>query len=135
MGTKNTVESLQTLWVPHQSMCTPRTNLMSSTNTHVPAPFWCAVAPVKIPLSSCNKAADALIEWFGPEDLKHVVGGERWWQIRGMEWLDGEWVTENAYLQDGNSEQEKGLTDDEKTIKRMEHLDRVMVSYTPIART
>ncbi|KAI0637973.1 alpha/beta-hydrolase [Trametes polyzona] len=110
LGTKNTVESLQAF-----------------TNTHVPAPFWCAVVPVKIPLSSCNKAADALIEWFGPEDLKHVVGGERWWQIRGLEWIDAEWITEKAYLKEEHSELHKKLTDDEKTILAMEHLDRVML--------
>ncbi|KAI0677037.1 alpha/beta-hydrolase [Trametes maxima] len=110
LGTKNTVESLQAF-----------------TNTHVPAPFWCAVVPVKIPLSSCNKAADALIEWFGPEELSRVVGGERWWQIRGLEWIDAEWITEKAYLQDGETDLGKSLTDDEKTIQRMEHLDRVML--------
>ncbi|KAI0356462.1 alpha/beta-hydrolase [Trametes cingulata] len=110
MGTKNTVESLQAF-----------------TNTHVPAPFWCAVVPVKIPLASCNKAADALIEWFGPDDLKHVVGGERWWQVRGLEWIDGEWITEKAYLNEDHFEPDKKLSDEEKTILRMEHLDRVML--------
>ncbi|KAI0368056.1 alpha/beta-hydrolase [Pilatotrama ljubarskyi] len=110
MGTKNTVESLQAF-----------------TNTHVPAPFWCAVVPVKIPLSSCNKAADALIEWFGPDDLKHVVGGERWWQVRGLEWLDGEWITEKAYLKENPSKDGKKLSEEEDTILRMEHLDRVML--------
>ncbi|CDO68138.1 hypothetical protein BN946_scf185003.g10 [Trametes cinnabarina] len=110
LGTKNTVESLQAF-----------------TNTHVPAPFWCAVVPVKIPLSSCNKAADVLIEWFGPDDLKHVVGGERWWQVRGLEWLDAEWITEKAYLQDADSHHGAKLTNDEKTILNMEHLDRVML--------
>ncbi|KAI0772028.1 alpha/beta-hydrolase [Trametes elegans] len=110
LGTKNTVESLQAF-----------------TNTHVPAPFWCAVVPVKIPLSSCNKAADALIEWFGPDELKRVVGGERWWQIRGLEWIDGEWITEKAYLKDTEAAHDEELTEDEKTILRMGHLDRVML--------
>lgn len=70
------------------------------------------MVPAQIPLSSCNKAADALIEWFGPEELKHVVGGERWWQIRGMEWLDAEWITEKAYLKDDHPELDKQLTED-----------------------
>ncbi|KAH9894438.1 alpha/beta-hydrolase [Cubamyces lactineus] len=109
-GTRNTVESLQAF-----------------TNTHVPAPFWCAVVPVKIPLSSCNKAADALIEWFGPEELKHVVGGERWWQIRGLEWIDGEWITEKAFLEDSGHKHHDKLSEEENTILRMEHLDRVML--------
>ncbi|KAI0824710.1 alpha/beta-hydrolase [Trametes gibbosa] len=110
LGTRNTIESLQTF-----------------TNTHVPAPFWCAVVPVEIPLSSCNKAADALIEWFGPEELKYVVGGERWWQIRGMEGLDAEWITEKAFLKDEHLELDQKLTDDERMTMRMEHLDRVML--------
>lgn len=98
-----------------------------STNTHVPAPFWCAVVPAKIPLPSCNQAADALIEWFGPEELKTVVGGERWWQVRGLEWIDAEWITEKDYLEDRDFPQEHNFTDDEKTTMRMEHLERVMV--------
>ncbi|KAI9066431.1 alpha/beta-hydrolase [Trametes sanguinea] len=110
LGTKNTVESLQAF-----------------TNTHVPAPFWCAVVPVRIPLSSCNKAADVLIDWFGPDDLKHVVGGERWWQIRGLEGIDAEWITEKAYLKEANHANRGKLTSDEKTILDMEHLDRVML--------
>ncbi|RPD66751.1 alpha/beta-hydrolase [Lentinus tigrinus ALCF2SS1-7] len=110
LGTKNTVESLQAF-----------------TNTHVPAPYWCAVVPVKIPLASCNQAADALIEWFGPEELKRVVGGERWWQIRGLDWIDAEWVTEKEYLDDRSFAEEDHYTEEEKTTLRMEHLDRVML--------
>lgn len=102
---------------------------MFSTNTHVPAPFWSAVVPTKIPLSSCNQAADTLIEWFGPEELKHVVGGERWWQVRGLEWIDAEWITEKDYLEDGQFDEDAKYTDEEKTILRMEHLDRVMVNH------
>ncbi|KAH9927178.1 alpha/beta-hydrolase [Epithele typhae] len=110
LGTKNTVESLQ-----------------SFTNTHVPAPFWCAVIPVKVPLSSCNIAADTLIQWFGPEELKHVVGGERWWQVRGLDFIDAEWVTEKSYLKDRTFPHDSPATEDEKTILKMDHLDRVLL--------
>ncbi|CAE6479404.1 unnamed protein product, partial [Rhizoctonia solani] len=44
LGTHNTVDDLQAF-----------------TNTHVPAPFWTTVIPIRIPLSSCNEAADLLI--------------------------------------------------------------------------
>lgn len=70
-----------------------------------------------------------MIDWFGPEELKHVVGGERWWQVRGMDGIDGEWITEKEYLSsrpDGPERKPK-LTDDETDILRMEHLDTVMV--------
>ncbi|KJA29849.1 hypothetical protein HYPSUDRAFT_31857 [Hypholoma sublateritium FD-334 SS-4] len=113
MGTKNTVESLQAF-----------------TNTHVPAPYWAAVSPVTIPLSTCNAAADSLIEWFGPEEIKLVVGGERWWQVRGLDGIDAEWVAE---MEDLGPETEikavdgKKLSNAEANIKRMEHLETVML--------
>ncbi|KAK0206338.1 hypothetical protein DFS33DRAFT_1372681 [Desarmillaria ectypa] len=110
-GTRNTVESLQAF-----------------TNTHVLAPYWAAVSPVRIPLSSCNRAADILIDWFGPDELKRVVGGERWWQVRGLDGVDGEWITETDYLSDVNVKNDKNMFKDEQDILRMEHLDRVMVS-------
>ncbi|KAH0587778.1 hypothetical protein H2248_006536 [Termitomyces sp. 'cryptogamus'] len=113
LGTENTVESLQAF-----------------TNTHVPAPPWAAVSPVLIPLSSCNRAADILIEWFGPHDLKHVVGGERWWQVRGLDGLDGEWMTEKDYLSSSTEHKEHGrikLSNDDCNILRMNHLETVML--------
>ncbi|KIY49388.1 alpha/beta-hydrolase [Fistulina hepatica ATCC 64428] len=111
MGVQNTVESLQAF-----------------TNTHVPSPFGAAVVPVLIPFSSANSAADALIEWFGPRDLKHVVGGERWWQIRGLDGIEAEWITRKEFLTE-NVHPPRGnkLTDAEDLILRMEHLDTVML--------
>ncbi|KAI0089132.1 alpha/beta-hydrolase [Irpex rosettiformis] len=109
LGTNNTVESLQAF-----------------TNTHVPAPYWAAVSPVQIPLFSCNKAADLLIEWFGPKDLKHVVGGEKWWQVRGMDGIDAEWVTEKAYLKE-NMMVDKKLSTTDANILKMDHLETVML--------
>ncbi|KAJ7490392.1 alpha/beta-hydrolase [Mycena galericulata] len=112
LGTRNTVESLQAF-----------------TNTHVVAPYWAAVAPVCIPLKSCNDAADVLVEWFGPDELKAVVGGERWWQVRGLDGVDGEWITQKDYLSDGkvHGPQGRKLSDDDHTVLRMEQLDRVML--------
>lgn len=99
-----------------------------STNTHVPAPPWAAVVPVKIPFSSCNKAADLLIDWFGPDDLKHVVGGERWWQVRGLDGLESEWITEHKYLSNDETTFDEKLSESENHIARMEHLESVVVS-------
>ncbi|PCH41474.1 alpha/beta-hydrolase [Wolfiporia cocos MD-104 SS10] len=110
LGTHNTVESLQAF-----------------TNTHVPAPPWAAVSPVQIPLTSCNKAADVLIDWFGPDDLKCVVGGERWWQIRGLDGVDSEWITEKKFLKHDNIASDEKLTEAEKDILRMEHLESVLL--------
>lgn len=110
--------------------CVSLTHNVFSTNTHVPAPFWSIVAPALIPLSSCNKAADVLVSWFGRDDLKNVVGGERWWQVRGLEGIDAEWVTEKRFLSAGASippQNGRNLTEAERNILRMEHLDTVMV--------
>ncbi|KAJ7180300.1 alpha beta-hydrolase [Mycena crocata] len=112
LGTKNTVESLQAF-----------------TNTHVPAPYWAAVAEVCIPFESCNAAADLLIDWFNPDELKAVVGGERWWQVRGLDGADGEWITQKEYLSEDkvHAPQGRKLSDDDETVLRMEKLDRVML--------
>ncbi|KAG8712777.1 hypothetical protein FRC11_014217 [Ceratobasidium sp. 423] len=90
LGTHNTVDDLQAF-----------------TNTHVPAPFWTTVIPTRVPLSSCNEAADLLItllrrtsapsgstytEAEAEAEFKRVVGGERWWQVRGLDGVEAEWV-------------------------------------------
>lgn len=75
-----------------------------------------------------------LIDWFGPEDLKYVVGGERWWQVRGADGIDAEWITEKEYLNTGpiaKSFDGRKMSDNEETISRMEQLDTVMVRASP----
>ncbi|KAH7914422.1 Alpha/Beta hydrolase protein [Hygrophoropsis aurantiaca] len=109
LGTENTVESLQAF-----------------TNTHVPAPFWATVVSVLIPFFSCNRAADALIKWFGPEDLNLVVGGERWWQVRGLDGIDAEWIAEKSQLPSDDTCKGRRLSEEEKNIMRMEELETVM---------
>ncbi|ESK94434.1 putative lipase esterase from carbohydrate esterase family ce10 [Moniliophthora roreri MCA 2997] len=112
LGINNTVESLQAF-----------------TNTHVPAPYWAAVSLVQIPLKTCNEAANVLIDWFGPEELKRVVGGERWWQVRGLNGIDAEWITEKEYLSPERPKVDLGrkLTENEDKILRMEGLPNVML--------
>ena len=134
LGTYNTVESLQALCAncvvfEHKTNPHSRCSFYSSTNTHVPAPPWAAVAPITIPISTCNAAADILIDWLGPEDLKYVVGGHKWWQVRGLDGVDAEWITEREFLQDLNEDMapEKKLRWEEEIVLRMEHLDTVMV--------
>lgn len=80
-----------------------------------------------VPLKSCNKAADLLIDWFGPEELQQVVGGEKWWQVRGLDGIESEWVTEKEYLSDAPVDTDKKLSTDDANILRMEHLETVMV--------
>ena len=81
-----------------------------------------------IPLASCNQATDVLIDWFGPEELKHVVGGERWWQVRGLDGVEGEWLAEREHL-DEEAGQATGRTLEREgeDIDRMEKLESVML--------
>jgi len=71
-----------------------------------------------------------LIEWFDPDELDKVVGGERWWQVRGLDGVDGEWITETEYLSKFHAPSPSGkkLSEEEQNILQMEHLDTVMVS-------
>lgn len=137
LATLNTVESLQALCVPLILIC-GYTNLHCSTNTHVPATPWSIVCPVLVSLSSCNQAADALIDWFGTEELTRVVGGERWWQVRGLDGVESEWVTETSTLEEaeGSPQQKRSpkknmsdMSENEANIVRLDRLDRVMVRY------
>ena len=134
LGTYNTIESLQALCVKRARTRNPphsRYSFPSSTNTHVPAPPWAAVAPITIPILTCNAAADLLIEWFGPDDLKYIVGGHKWWQVRGLDGVDAEWITEREFLRDLDEEMvpERKLRWEEETVLRMEHMDAVMVCF------
>ncbi|KAG2369624.1 Alpha/Beta hydrolase protein [Suillus spraguei] len=99
------------------------------TNSHIPAPPWTAVAPVRIPLQSCNQAADLLIQWFGPEDLKRIVGGEKWWQIRGLDGIDAEWIAEKSHLRPSSVHIDAGrkYSEEEKLVMSMEQLETTML--------
>lgn len=95
----------------------------------MPSPYWVAIAPALVPLQTCNRAADLLIDWFGPEELMNVVGGERWWQVRGLDGVLCEWVTEKQFLGESREEAKRGNTTDE-LIEMMDHLEPVMVSLS-----
>ena len=114
LATRNTVNELQAF-----------------TNTYVPPPFWAACVSCTVPLACCNKAADILIDWFDPEELRTIVGGERWWQVRGLDGIDAEWVTQKEYLDSNEPKKadKKKLSDVEENVLRMEHLETVMVCH------
>ena len=78
-----------------------------------------------------------LIEWFMDEkELRGVVGGQRWWQVRGLDGVEGEWVTERSFLNDSDISEKinvkevklgRQLDTSEVDILKMEELERVMV--------
>ena len=53
-----------------------------------------------VPLSSCNEAAEHLIRVLGgPEEATRFVGGIRWWQVRGIQGIDANWVAEKRDIE------------------------------------
>lgn len=59
--------------------------LQSFSNVRTPSPPWVHVVRLIIPMSSCDEAAIYLIKAFrGEEVMKRVVGGTKWWQVRGI---------------------------------------------------
>ncbi|KIJ65967.1 hypothetical protein HYDPIDRAFT_181064 [Hydnomerulius pinastri MD-312] len=64
------------------------------SNNHTPSPPWVHVVRVIIPISCCDEAAALVIQALGGEELtSRLVGGTKWWQVRGIAGIDGEWVT------------------------------------------
>lgn len=52
----------------------------------MPSPPWVKSLRVLVPMSCCDEAAKYLIEALGGESAtKQIVGGTKWWQIRGVE--------------------------------------------------
>jgi hypothetical protein len=59
--------------------------LQSFSNVRTPSPPWVHVVRLVIPMSSCDEAAVYLIRAFrGEQVMKRVVGGTKWWQVRGI---------------------------------------------------
>lgn len=68
--------------------------LQSFSNVRTPSPPWVHVVRLVVPMASCDEAAVHLIRAFGGEDvMKRVVGGTKWWQVRGIRGLDAEWIS------------------------------------------
>ncbi|KAH8827893.1 hypothetical protein DL96DRAFT_1527725 [Flagelloscypha sp. PMI_526] len=64
------------------------------SNTPTPSSPWIQTVRVLVPRSSCDKAAELLITAFGGKDGCHrTVGGTKWWQVRSLDGVDGEWIT------------------------------------------
>ncbi|KAJ6593444.1 hypothetical protein B0H19DRAFT_1090334 [Mycena capillaripes] len=63
-------------------------------NTRTPSPPWVHVVRLVIPMSACDDAAQYLITALGGEDMaRKMVGGCKWWQVRGISGVDAQWIT------------------------------------------
>jgi hypothetical protein len=58
--------------------------LQAFSNVRTPSPPWVHLVRLVIPMSVCDAAAEHLIAALGgPEVCARVVGGTKWWQVRG----------------------------------------------------
>ena len=59
--------------------------LQEFSNTRTPSPPWVHVVRLLVPMPCCDEAASYLIKAMGGEEVtKRVVGGTKWWQVRGL---------------------------------------------------
>ncbi|EAU91257.2 lipase/esterase [Coprinopsis cinerea okayama7 len=68
-------------------------DLQAFSNTRTPSPPWVHVFRTTVPMSCCDEAASYLISALGGEDVcRRVVGGVKWWQVRGIDGVDAQWI-------------------------------------------
>ncbi|KAF5326623.1 hypothetical protein D9611_000275 [Ephemerocybe angulata] len=68
-------------------------DLQAFSNTRTPSPPWVKVVRMFVPMSSCDQAASLLIQVLGGEEFcRQLVGGIKWWQVRGVNGVDGQWI-------------------------------------------
>ncbi|TFK88448.1 alpha/beta-hydrolase [Polyporus arcularius HHB13444] len=96
-ATKHTVEELQAF-----------------SNTRTPSPPWVHIVRLLVPMSSCDEAATYLIKALGGEEVtKRVVGGTKWWQVRGVKGVDAEWIVARKDWQEAKKKQKaRGMSSD-----------------------
>ncbi|KAF8806587.1 alpha/beta-hydrolase [Phlegmacium glaucopus] len=69
-------------------------DLLCFSNTRTPSPPWTHVVRTLVPLSKCEEAAPYLIKALGGEEVaKRLIGGVKWWQVRGVNGVDAQWIT------------------------------------------
>ncbi|KAG6899838.1 hypothetical protein C0993_006356 [Termitomyces sp. T159_Od127] len=69
-------------------------------NTRTPSPPSVHVVRLLVPMTSCDEAAEILITAFGgKEAAQRVVGGVKWWQVRGINGVDAQWITAKKDLE------------------------------------
>jgi hypothetical protein len=55
------------------------------SNTRMPTPPWVHAVRVMVPMSCCDEAAMLIIQALGGEEhVTRLVGGTKWWQVRGI---------------------------------------------------
>jgi hypothetical protein len=84
----HTIEEMQSTCIPSNHSWLAEVCIIEFSNSRTPSPPWVHVVRTMVPLSSCDEAAPYLIKALGGEDVaRQVVGGVKWWQVRGVDGL------------------------------------------------
>ncbi|KAH6914019.1 lipase/esterase [Coprinopsis sp. MPI-PUGE-AT-0042] len=68
-------------------------DIQAFSNTRTPSPPWIQVVRTIVPMSCCDQAATHMVTVLGGEDhCRKVVGGIKWWQVRGIAGVDAQWI-------------------------------------------
>ncbi|KAJ7772099.1 hypothetical protein DFH07DRAFT_803704 [Mycena maculata] len=99
-------------------------------NTRTPSPPWVHVVRLIVPLSCCDEAAQILITALGGEDsARRIVGGCKWWQVRGIHGVDAQWVTAKKDWQEAKRRYKKTKATSEEpaadSAPYEEHMDEM----------
>ncbi|RPD68091.1 alpha/beta-hydrolase [Lentinus tigrinus ALCF2SS1-7] len=115
-ATKHTVEELQAF-----------------SNTRTPSPPWVHVVRLLVPMSSCDEAATYLIKALGGEEVtKRVVGGTKWWQVRGVKGVDAEWIVAKKDWQEAKKKQKaRGMSHDGAPVENGNTQQELPAQYQP----
>ncbi|KAI0653965.1 hypothetical protein C8Q70DRAFT_926701 [Cubamyces menziesii] len=116
-ATKHTVEELQ-----------------SFSNTRTPSPPWVHVVRLLVPMLCCDEAATYLIKALGGEEVtKRVIGGTKWWQVRGVKGVDAEWIVAKKDWQEAKKRQKarEASTDGPASLDAGHPSQEMPASYQP----
>ncbi|KAJ3982298.1 hypothetical protein F5890DRAFT_1416004 [Lentinula detonsa] len=91
-------------------------DIQSFSNTRTPSPPWVHVVRVRVPMSSCDEAAQHLITALGGQEVAvKLVGGVKWWQVRSLDGVDAQWITAKKDWQEAKRRhQDKEKTQNEE---------------------
>ncbi|KAH7883288.1 hypothetical protein F5I97DRAFT_1903823 [Phlebopus sp. FC_14] len=106
------------------------------SNNRTPSPPWVHVVRLIVPISCCDEAASLVIRALGGEEhADRLVGGTKWWQVRGLSGIDAEWITARKDWQEAKKRRKEyerkktGLNTSPPTVNSSEGLPETSGAY------
>lgn len=91
--------------------------LQHFSNARTPTPPWVHMIRLLVPMSCCDDAAGLLIKALGGDEVcKRVVGGTKWWQVRGIRGVDAEWITAKKDWQEAKRKEKERRNNGSKDV-------------------